>query len=51
MLKEKETRIGITSELNQQLDELLGALKAEGRNGITKKKLVNDLCSAGLNFQ
>jgi hypothetical protein len=45
------TRLEVTPELNQLLDDKLEELKSKGAKGLTKKILLERLCQAGLEYQ
>jgi hypothetical protein len=50
-MENKETRIAITPELHKLLLNKLEELRAQNIKGVTLKKLVEQLCYAGLEYQ
>lgn len=50
-MKETGTRIEITAELNQLLNDQISEFKSNGNKEINKKILVEQLCKAGLAYQ
>lgn len=50
-MKEKGTRIEVSPELHKTLKDLYDDLKAQGAKDLTLKKVLDDLCQAGLAYQ
>ncbi|MDB4303910.1 hypothetical protein N9934_03900 [Desulfosarcina sp.] len=50
-MEEKKTRIAISSDLQELLNDYIENQKAKGVKGVTKIKVMEELCTAGLAYQ
>lgn len=50
-MKDKNTRVEISAELRESLNDYIEEQKANGVKGLTRIKVIDQLCKAGLAFQ